>query len=246
MTTLITGGTGHLGRFTVPMLAAAGHDVRVLSRTAGAEHVVADLSTGAGLPGALDGVGTVVHLATTGSAKDSAQTRRLIDAARAASVGHLVFISIVGVDRIPFAYYTDKVVSERLIEQSGMEYTILRATQFHSFVAGLFRPQRRLPVLATLDLSDQPIATEEVATRLTELASGAPAKRVDDIGGPQQLTLRECADQWQAARGTHKPVVTLRIPGRITAAFRAGHHLTALPGYGTRTFADYAREANSA
>lgn len=240
MVTLVTGGTGGLGRPTVEQLIAAGHAVRVLSRGAGPGRVVGDLTSGAGLADALDGVDTIVHLATTRSAKDSAQTRVLLKAAAEASIAHLVFISIVGVDRIPFAYYTDKVVSERLIEESGIPFTILRATQFHDFIADFLRAQKRLPFVVGLDVSTQSIAVDEVAARLVELASGAPQQRVPDIGGPEQLTVRETIAQWQAAHGTRKPVWTLWIPGKTIAALKAGHHMTGLPGYGTGTFAEFA------
>jgi len=242
MKILVTGGTGGLGRPTVSQLVSAGHDVTVLSRAAGPGRVVADLTTGLGLRDALEGVETVVHLATTRSARDSRQTTRLLDAAT--DVKHLVFISIVGVDRIPFAYYTDKVVSENRIEASGMPFTIIRATQFHDFVAAFIKPQRRLPVLFTLDVPVQPIAVEEVAARLAELAGGAPAGRVADVGGPEKLTIREAAEIWQRAKGTSRHVWTLRLPGKTIAAFRAGHHMTTLPGYGRQTFAEYAENDN--
>lgn len=239
---LVTGGTGGLGRPTVELLRSAGHEPRVLSRKPGRGHVLGDLTTGEGLDAALDGVDTVLHLATTRTAKDSAQTRRLLDAAD--HVGHMVFMSIVGVDRVPYAYYDDKVVSERMIEDSGIPFTILRATQFHDFVGAFFRAQRRLPVLTVVDVPDQPIAVEEVAARLLELATAAPAGRVPDIGGPEHLTLREAADAWQLAHGTRKPAWTVHLPGRMARAMREGFHMTPLPGYGTGTFAEYAaREA---
>ena len=234
---LITGGTGGLGRPTVDLLRSTGRDIRVLSRSRGTDHVLADLTTGAGLARALDGIDTVLHLATTRKS-DAAQTRRLLDASRAASVTHFVYMSIVGVDAIPFPYYVDKLECERLVEESGVPFTILRATQFHDFVAAFLRI--KLPVTLALDVSCQPIAVEEVATRLVELAAAAPAGRVADIGGPQQLTLRELANEWRRAHGTRRPVWTVWIPGKTMAAFKRGHHMTPMPGYGTRTFAEYA------
>jgi uncharacterized protein YbjT (DUF2867 family) len=239
VTILITGGTGGLGRPTVDLLRAAHSDLRVLSRTAGEGRVVADLSTGAGLAEALTGVDTVVHLATSRS-RDTGQTSNLLDAAKAARVTHFVYISIVGVDSIPFPYYVDKFACERLIEQSGIPFTILRATQFHDFVANIIRPLRRVPFLIALNVSDQPIAVEEVAARLAELAAAKPAGRVADIGGPEQKTVRELVAVWQAAHGTKKPVWMLRIPGKTIRAFQQGHHMTRMPGYGTETFQTYA------
>jgi uncharacterized protein YbjT (DUF2867 family) len=239
MTILVTGGTGVLGRPTVALLRAAGHDVRVFSRSSGG-----DLGTGAGLSDALSGVDTVLHLATSANRNDVGQAQRLVDAAAVAGISHLVFISIVGVDVVPYSYYRAKLHSEQIIEASGIPYTILRATQFHSFVSMVPRAQRRMPVILSLDVPDQPIAVEEVAARLVELVDAGPSGRVADIGGPEQLTLRSAIDTWQRAAGTHKPVLTVPLGGRMMRSMRAGDHMPGLPGYGTETFATFAeREA---
>lgn len=239
MTILVTGGTGILGRPTVELLRAAGHDVRILSRSTGG-----DLSTGAGVTEALEGVGTVLHLATSASTRDVRQTQRLVDAAKAAGVTHVVYISIVGVDTVPYSYYRAKFACEQIIEASGIPFTILRATQFHSFVAMIPRAQRRLPVIFSLNAPDQPIRVEEVAERLVELVAAGPSGLVADIGGPQQLTVREAIAIWQRAAGTRKPVWTIPLGGKMMRAMRAGEHMPGLPGYGTGTFAEYAeREA---
>jgi uncharacterized protein YbjT (DUF2867 family) len=240
MTILVTGGTGILGRPTVALLTAAGHNVRILSRTPGAHRVTGDLTTGAGLAEALTGVDTVLHLATSASKKDVAQTQRLVTAAAAAGVTHLIYISIVGVDVVPYVYYRAKFACEQLIESSGIPFTILRATQFHSFVAMIPRAQRRLPVIFSLNLPDQPIAVEEVAERLVELVAAGPSGHVADIAGPEQLTLRSAIASWQEAAGTHKPVWTIPLGGGMARAMRAGAHMTGLPGYGKGTFAEYA------
>jgi uncharacterized protein YbjT (DUF2867 family) len=242
-TILVTGGTGVLGRPTVELLREAGHDVRVLSRKPGSEYL-GDVTTGSGLAEALTGVDTVLHLATSASSKDVVQARNVVKASTAAAVRHLVYISIVGVDQIPYFYYRAKLASERMIEASGIPFTILRATQFHSFIALIIHLQRRLPVILAVDIPDQPIAVEEVAARLVELVEAGPSGRVADIGGPEQLTLRVAIATWQQAAGTHKRVWMLHIPGKTIRAFKAGRHMTALPGYGRETFAEYAaREA---
>lgn len=236
-TILVTGGTGGLGRPTVDRLRSAGHDVRVLSRRPGAGRVVGDLASGAGLDAALDGVDTVLHLATN-RRKDAPATARLLDAA--AHVGHIVFISIVGVEEIPYGYYRDKVVCETLVTDSGIPFTILRATQFHDFVGAFLRAQRTLPVILSLPIPVQTIAVEEVAQRLVELAGNPPAGRVADIGGPEVTPVSDLVALWQRAFETSKPVWTLHLPGKTIAAFKAGHHTTGLPGYGRGTFAQYA------
>jgi uncharacterized protein YbjT (DUF2867 family) len=237
-TTLVTGATGALGVPTVQRLRAAGHDVRALSRRSGPGLTTADLLTGAGLREALAGAGTVLHLATGPRGKgDVEATRRLLDAATGAGVRHLVLISIVGIDDIPLAYYRDKVVIERLVRESGLPSTVLRATQFHSFVEAMFTAQRRSPVVVAPAIQLQPIAVEEVADRLAELAGAAPAGRVADIGGPEQHDLPELARMWARATGTRRPVLPLSLPGRLFAAYRSGAALVPGPAYGRQTFA---------
>lgn len=246
MTILVTGGTGTLGRPTVHLISAAGHEVRILSRKPGPGRVVGDLTTGAGLDAALTGVDTILHLATSASMKDVAQAQRLVDAAKSASVTHILFISIVGVDVVPYSYYRAKRQSEQLIERSGIPFTILRATQFHSFVAMVPRAQRRLPLIFSINAPDQPIAVEEVAVRLAELVEAGPSGHVPDIGGPEQISVREGIEIWQRAAGTRKPVVTIPLGGKMMRSMRAGDHMPGLPGYGRETFAEYAaREATT-
>lgn len=246
MTVLVTGGTGTVGRPTVDALRARGIQPRILSRRAGGNHAVGDLRSGSGIADALDGVLTVVHLATN-RRNDMATTSRLVEAARRAGVQHLVYLSIVGVDAVPLGYYRAKVACESLIADSGVPYTILRATQFHDFVAGAFRAQRRLPRVITVDVPFQPIDTRAVAERLAELVAAGPAGgRVDDLGGPEMLPMRELALQWLAARGLSsaeaaRRTLTVRAPGRIVAAYRAGRHTTGVPGPG-RTFAEWAAD----
>src|SRR5262245_5581061 len=154
MRVLVTGGTGRLGRALIPLLSTTGHSVTILSRVQRAGpglHVscaVGDLITGAGLREAVVEIDCIVHLASdsrNARAVDVEGTRRLVDHARAAGVKHLVYVSIVGVDRIPFAYYQCKLEAERIVVDSGVPYSILRATQFHSFVAFLLSEAARFP-----------------------------------------------------------------------------------------------------
>src|SRR5882672_1854040 len=141
---LVTGGTGTLGRHVVRRLRDAGCDVRVLSRHShspgdGVEFVTGDLTTGEGIEAAVTGVGTVVHLA--GSSKgDGDKARHLVRAASQAGVRHLVYISVVGADRVPmvsgidramFCYFGSKLAAERIVSDSGIAWTTLRATQFY-------------------------------------------------------------------------------------------------------------------
>jgi uncharacterized protein YbjT (DUF2867 family) len=232
-TILITGATSGPGRPLVEQLRAARHDVRALSRTAGTGFVAGDLATGVGLDAALAGAEVVVHLATNRHS-DLADTKRLLAAAGAAGVKHLVFLSIVGVDSIPYGYYRDKVAIETAISGSGIPFTILRATQFHSFPGEILAMLGGRLFLRGIQI--QPIGVDDVATRLAELATGAPAGRVADIGGPEILDATDILHRLQAAGRAPKRVLSITLPGKTFAAFRAGHHLTGLPGYGTQTF----------
>ncbi|WP_211435437.1 SDR family oxidoreductase [Trujillonella endophytica] len=238
-TVLVTGATGTLGRPTVDRLRERGLDVRALSRRTGPGLVTGDLLTGAGVDEAVVGVDTVVHLATGLRRKDPDIARTLLDAARRAGVGHLVLVSIVGIDAIPLGYYRDKVEIERLVTESEVPHTILRATQFHTLVEQLFAAQRRLPVLLAPSVAVQPIAPAEVADRLVDLASSAPAGRVPDIGGPAVRPLPELAQVWAGARALRRRVVPVRLPGRVFAGYRAGHHLVPGPAYGRASFEEH-------
>jgi uncharacterized protein YbjT (DUF2867 family) len=238
---LVTGGTGRLGVPTAERLRAAGHDVRVLSRHDGDGRVVGDLRSGEGVREAAAGVETVVHLATRNGVGtgEAGLMRTIVDASREESVRHVVYISIVGVDRIPLGYYQQKHESERLLEASGLPHTIVRATQFHQLVAGLFTAQRFLPVVFVPRISFQPIAVEDVAVRLAELVTGGPAGRVPDIGGPEQLTALELARRWADAASVRRRIIPLSLPGETFAAYAAGHNLVPGVPYGTTTFAEF-------
>jgi uncharacterized protein YbjT (DUF2867 family) len=238
-TVLVTGGTGTLGVPTVSALRHAGHTVRVLSRRGGEGTVTADLVTGAGVTRAVDGVDTVVHLATTGARNDVPAAVTLESACARSDVRHLIVISIVGVDEIPLGYYRQKLEIESLAGQSAVPHTILRATQFHSFVEKMFSMQGVLPMRFAPACSFQPIAVDDVAVRLTELAGMDAAGRVPDIGGPEQRTAADLARAWSTAAGSTRPVWPLRLPGRTFSGFAAGHNLVAGPPYGTGTFEDY-------
>lgn len=248
---LVTGGTGVLGRVVVDRLVAAGDDVVVLTRRPdaplpeGVRRAVGDLATGQGLPAAVAGVDRIIHCASAGDyrrpERDIDDTRRLLTAARAAGAPHLVYISIVGVDRIPFGYYRAKLGTERLIEASGLPWTVLRATQFHELVHMMLHLVTRPPVvLLPGSLRDDPVDTADVADRLVELGRGEPAGRVPDLGGPQRLTLAEALGDYVAVTGLRKPVLPLWLPPtRVVKGFQAGGHLLADGVRGTGTFADY-------
>ncbi|QES40444.1 nucleoside-diphosphate sugar epimerase [Streptomyces venezuelae] len=237
-TILVTGGTGTLGRLVTERLRADGHEVRVLSRHT--QPYAVDLREGTGLDAAVTGVDVVVHCATTVRGGDERAARNLIAAARKAGVAHLVYISIVGIDRVPLGYYKSKLAVERLIAESGLGWTVLRTTQFHDLVLRILEASARLPVmLLPGGVSDQPIEVGEVADRLAELAAAPPAGRVDDMGGPEVRTFPDLARAYLRASGKRRRVLPVPLAGRTYRAARAGGHLTPDRAVGKRTFEEY-------
>jgi uncharacterized protein YbjT (DUF2867 family) len=238
-TILVTGGTGTLGRLVTERLRADGHEARVLSRHA--QPYAVDLREGGpGLDAALEGVETIVHCASSPRGGDETAAQHLIAAARRAGAGHLVLISIVGVDRVPLGYYKSKLAVERRIEESGLGWTVLRATQFHDLLVTLFQGLAKPPVLPVpAGVPDQPVEVTEVAGRLAELAVSAPAGRVPDMGGPQVRSLDSLAHAFLRATGRRRAVVGVPLFGRTYRAFRAGGHLAAERAVGKVTFEEY-------
>src|SRR3954452_23549057 len=197
---LVTGGTGTLGRRVVARLQAAGRPVRVLSRREGRDVVTGDLTSGEGVDAALDGTEVVVHCAGTNRGDDD-KARNLVSPAKRAGVRHLVFISVVGADRIPvvsridramFGYFAAKLAAERIVEDSGLPWTTLRATQFHDLTLLTVRQMAKLPVIPVPSgFRFQPVDAGEVATRLVELTLGTPSGLVPDLAGPRVYEMAE-------------------------------------------------------
>ncbi len=239
---LLTGATGTLGRVIHRRLLELGEPVRGLSRAPGPGLIQGDLMSGQGIAAAVEGVSTIVHCATSRRGEVAAARTLLLHADAAA---HLVYISIVGVDRIPISYYRSKLETELLVQESGLPWTILRATQFHDLIYLLFHAQRRLPLLAVPDMSVQPIDAAAVAERMVELARGEPAGRVPDIGGPQVRTARSLAQAYLEATGRRRRIVKARLPGKAFAAIRAGANLVPGNPVGTVNFEEYLRNRQS-
>jgi uncharacterized protein YbjT (DUF2867 family) len=213
--------------------------VRVLSRRppeAGdgdVELVTGDLDSGDGIDAAVAGVATIVHCAgsTTG---DEDRTRRLVEAARAGSP-HLVYISVVGADRVPvvsrvdramFGYFASKLAAERVVAESGLPWTTLRATQFHDLMLTMAGGMAKLPIIpAPSGFHFQPVDADEVAARLVELALGEPAGLVPDIAGPRVYPMSELVRGFLRATGKHRPIVPVRLPGKGAHAYREGANL---------------------
>ena len=225
---LVTGGTGLLGKQVVERLGSAGVETRVLSRSGQPGTLRGDLSTGEGLDLAVRGAETIIHCASSPFRKarqtDVEGTKRLLETAITAGVSHIVYISIVGIDRVPsYPYYRIKLNTERVIESSPIPYTILRATQFYELVLMAIRFLERMPVMVVPNgFSGQPIDAGEVAGRMVELALSDPAGRVPDIGGPQVRTVADIVRGYLEVTGRRKRILMFRLPGKTARAFREG------------------------
>ena len=250
---LVTGGTGTLGSLVVARLREAGREVRVLSRHGGGdglgiEALSADLTTGVGVEIALRDVDTVVHCAGTRTG-DEDKALVLVRAASRAGVRHIVFISVVGVDRLPisspmdrllFGYFASKRAAERVVAESGIPWTTLRATQFDQLLGTVARQMSRLPVIPVpAGFRFQPVDAGEVAARLAELAVGPPAGLVADIAGPEVRSMADLLGIYQRVAGRHRRIVSVPLPGKAARAVRDGANLSREPAAGRRTWEQF-------
>jgi uncharacterized protein YbjT (DUF2867 family) len=253
---LVTGGTGTLGREVVPRLRNTGREVRVLSRHGradedGIRYLTGDLATGKGVGHAVDGVETIIHCAGTAKG-DEVKAHSLVQAASQARVRQLVFISVVGADRIPvtsrldramFGYFASKRAAEQVIADSGLPWTTLRATQFHDLALMTVRQLARLPVVPVpAGWRFQPVDARDVAARLVELALDRPAGLVPDLGGPRIYALVELVRSYLRAIDRHRLIVPLRTPGRAARAVRAGANLAPDQAVGRHSWEEFLAE----
>ena len=254
---LVTGGTGTLGRHVVRRLRDAGNNVRVLSRRSheaedGIQFMSGDLATGEGIEAAVDGIETIVHLA--GSAKgDEDKARNLVRAASSQTrLPHLVYISVVGADCIPMVsrvdramlgYFESKRAAEKAVEDSGLPWTMLRATQFHEGMLTVARQIVKLPVLPVpVGFCFQPVEADEVAARLVELTLGEPAGLVPDMGGPRVYGAAELLRGYLRATKQRRLIVPVWLPGKAAREFRAGANLAFEQAVGHRTWEEFLAE----
>ncbi|GIE96419.1 SDR family oxidoreductase [Paractinoplanes rishiriensis] len=243
MTVLVTGASGTLGSAVVPRLTKDGYQVRPTSRTARPGWVAADLRTGAGLTEAVRGVDAIVHLASSPGRPqktDVEGTRLLLAAAAEAGVRRVVYVSIAGIDRVPYRYYQAKLDTEAVVRASGVPFTILRATQFHPFAEMLLSLLSKLgPLIIDPGWQLQPVAIEDVADRIADLLAVPPAGETTEFGGPEVLGGVEAAKSWLAARGSRRPVWAVRLPGKMSRGIRAGGLTSTAPETGTIAWRDY-------
>ena len=214
----IAGGTGTLGRYVVDAVRAAGHQPTVISRSRGI-----DVITRTGLDDALRDTSVVIDVTnmTTVSAKKSTAffqtaTHNLIDAGQRAGVTHHLVLSIVGIDRVDLGYYKGKLAQERVALAGPVPATVLRATQFYEFADQMLA--RGGPFAIVPRMTTQPIAAREVADALVVLALGDPVGRAPDIAGPERREMSDLVRALVHARGEHRLMVPIRLPGAVGRA----------------------------
>lgn len=257
---VVVGGTGTAGAAVVRQAVSRGLDVVVLSRRPGSDRsgnaavAVGDLRTGAGLREALTGADVVIDCSNLQKLSRRAVerffatgTRNLVEAAAAAGVGHLVLLSIVGVDRVPMGYYRAKLAQEAILAESadraGLPYTIARVTQFHDFAAQILTRSRLGRWALVPRLRVQPVDLTDVAEHLLAVAGSAASGRATDLGGPAEQDLAAMARRLVARRGDRLRVIPVGLPGKAGRAIKAGGLLPAAGSLtGRRSFEQWLAE----
>jgi uncharacterized protein YbjT (DUF2867 family) len=249
----VIGGTGTLGSLAASELSRRGHAVRVVSRTPRSdpqvEHRAVDLTTGAGLDAALEGVDVVVDAANAQGRSMRellvGGTRRVAGAGVRAGVSHHILMSIVGIEAVPTGYYKAKLDQEAALAAvpgAALARTVLRATQFHQLLEWAFSSAGRLGVLPGGRIVLQPVDPAEVAVALADLIERGPGESRVEFAGPERLTLGELAGQWRAARDARRVLIPIPPVGRTISALRAGALTSDTAPRGRVTFAEWLRD----
>jgi uncharacterized protein YbjT (DUF2867 family) len=211
MKIVVIGGTGLIGSKTVAILRQRGHEVVAASPKSGINSI-----TGEGLKEAMAGAQVVIDLANSPSFEDKAVLeffetagRNLLPAEAAAGVRHHVALSIVGADRMPDnGYFRAKVAQEKLIKTSGIPYTIIRSTQFLEFLGGIAASSADGNIVRISPGMFQPIAAEDVAAIVAEVALAAPRNGIIEIAGPERAPFNEFVARYLKAVGDPREVVS--------------------------------------
>jgi uncharacterized protein YbjT (DUF2867 family) len=209
MKIVVIGGTGLIGSKTVAILRQRGHEVVAASPQSGVNTI-----TGEGLEEVLAGAQVVIDLANSPSFEDKAvldffetSEGNLLPAELSAGVGHHVALSIVAIDRTDNGYFRAKVAQEKLIEASGVPYTIVRSTQFMEFLRGIADSSMDGGKVRLPPVLFQPIAADDVAANVAAAALAAPRNAVVEIAGPERAPFNEIVARYLKAVGDPREVV---------------------------------------
>ncbi|MBW7931107.1 MAG: NAD(P)H-binding protein [Gammaproteobacteria bacterium] len=237
----VMGGRGFMGARLVGKLAASGHQVGAHGRSTGV-----DLLTGTGLDAALRGVDVVVNAIDAPSFDEAAKaffratTGTLLAGSQAAGVGHLVLLSIVGIDRVPgVAYYQAKLLQEQLLQAGSIPFSIVRATQFMEFIDAILSWTTEGEVVRLPATLLQPIAADDVVDVLTDVATAAPLNGILDVAGPEVIALDELGRRTLQARPDGRRVLTDPAAGLYAVVPREA--IIAAPGarLGSTRYGDF-------
>ncbi|PYC68134.1 NmrA family transcriptional regulator [Micromonospora arborensis] len=234
MKIVVIGGSGLIGSKLVRSLGAQGHEAVPASPKTGVNTL-----TGDGVAAALVGADVVVDVSNSPSFEDSAvlnffetSTRHLLAAATDAGVGHYVALSVVGSDRHPDSgYLRAKVAQEKLIVASGIPYSLVHATQFFEFIQGIIDAATDGDTVRLAPVLIQPMAADDVAAEVAEVALSAPTNAVVEVGGPEQFRLDELGRTVLVAQQDPRSVVA--DPDARYFGTRLGER-SLLPGDGAR------------
>src|SRR3954447_6955601 len=209
MKIVVIGGTGLIGSKTVAILRQGGHEGVAASPKSGVNTI-----TGEGLQDAVAGAQVVIDLANSPSFEDRAvleffetSGRNLLAAETAAGVGHHVALSIVAVDRTDNGYFRAKVAQEKLIKASGIPYTIIRSTQFMELLRGIADSSADGNVVRLPPVLFQPIAADDVAASVADVALAPPRNGIVEIAGPERAPFNEIIARYLKAIGDPREVV---------------------------------------
>jgi uncharacterized protein YbjT (DUF2867 family) len=209
MKIVVIGGTGLIGSKVAANLKQKGHEV-----LAAAPNTRVNTITGEGLKEALAGAQIVIDLANSPSFEDKAvleffetSERNLLPAEAAAAVRHHVALSIVGIDRSDNGYFRAKVAQEKLIKTSGIPYTIIRSAQFLEFLGGIAASSADGKIVRLPPVLFQPIAADDVAAIVTDVALAAPRNGIIEIAGPERAPFNEFVARYLKAVGDPRKVV---------------------------------------
>jgi uncharacterized protein YbjT (DUF2867 family) len=210
MKIVVIGGTGLIGSKTVAILRQGGHEV-----VAGSPQSGIDTITGEGLKESMAGTQVVIDLANSPSFEDKAvleffetSGRNLFAAEAAANVRHHVALSIVAIDRTDNGYFRAKVAQEKLIEASGIPYTIVRSTQFLEFLRGIADSSADGNIVRLPPVLFQPIAADDVAAIVADVALAAPRNGIVEIAGPERAPFNEMIARYLKAIDDPRDVVS--------------------------------------
>ena len=241
MKIVVIGGSGLIGKKLIPLLRGRGHEAVSASTSSGVNTL-----TGQGLAGALAGAEVVVDVTNSPSFEDRAvlaffetSARNILAAETSAGVKHHVALSVVGADRLPDSgYMRAKLVQEGIIKGGKVPYTILRATQFFEFLAAIAGPGE--DTVHVPDAPMQPLAADDVAAALADVALGPPANGILEVAGPESMSMAAFVGKALAASGDRRTVVADPQARYFGAALDArGLNPGTNPRIGPTQFADW-------